>query len=846
MAIDRHDLDTNCHPDELTLMMMTAHHQQVDRVDGNERKILSQPAAASGSVNSPASPNNSANEAAAIRRPLLDKCDGEQSTACLSTLLESSISTIDEDDDSVNSSISSMDDEDEVQETGVIGTAEGVGFPIYDHPRSCSSTLLPESVVNDDTFHNDVLREEVPLDGGDGRSRYASKFLLARIQADSSLFIAALVLGVVCSLWTVGERGGEQRFWFIDAKRRGSSSSSTSRNKRRSIHKGSSKQSYPAFPSMTLLGISGDGIALSNPSMIKPPYSPIDFQYDTMLGRRRTLPYWDELRSAIEQTQYIVNNEEEQHLVTNNSSSRSTINNGNGDDMTGLWNKFSTWGPCYPRSYSSLTSDNAQPSQSSSDDWAQILQTNSDPTANGNRIGYPTYKRTYPSNSPTVEDSLGGLCRPSFLIIGQGKCGTSSLYHYLTGHPRILPAKEKQIDYFRYHESIPISWYYSHFPTIESFLGRGALMTGEASPGYMPYPSVVEAVVKRLSSKWKPSVSLANDGGNDDDGGERGLEAWKAHVRSLPKIIAIVRNPIERAKSSYKYNYVEPAIKKLRAGYGITISGNRIPGKQTDAYYRTNHLFSFEELAFAELDVLKECLKPGGRGESWTYTDFGKESDTFFYESIQRRNNHTSAAFSSDIPPLIHLDEACYADAKSKSMIGVQWKQLAVRHPTKFLALPNWPLIQRLIGRGVYALPLEWWYEVFSHAAAEEVKRIHVVCTEDLSETPGTSMNDVTKFLGLPEFDFTNVTNVGRYNVGGHRGYDTITKSSQKVVDENKFSPVQFGFPRRHQQESSTSSVKEDVDALLAVSNELMNELVHFYHPYNERLFHLIGKRCPW
>ena len=109
------------------------------------------------------------------------------------------------------------------------------------------------------------------------------------------------------------------------------------------------------------------------------------------------------------------------------------------------------------------------------------------------------------------------------------------------------------------------------------------------------------------------------------------------------------------------------------------------------------------------------------------------------------------------------------------------------------------------------------------------------------------SMDDVTKFLGLPKFDFTNVTNVGRYNVGGHRGYDTITKSSQKVVDDHKFSPVEFGFPRRrHQQESSTSSVKEDVDPLLAVSDELMNELVHFYHPYNERLFHLIGKRCPW
>ena len=364
-------------------------------------------------------------------------------------------------------------------------------------------------------------------------------------------------------------------------------------------------------------------------------------------------------------------------------------------------------------------------------------------------------------------------------------------------------------------------------------------MTGEASPGYMPYPSVVESVVKRLSSNWQSPAGALPDGGSENGG--KDVDVWKANVRSLPKIIAIVRNPIERAKSSYKYNYVEPSIKKLRAGYGVTISGKRIPGKQTDQYYRTNHLFSFEELAFAELDVLTECLKSSGKGESWTFTEFG--SDTFFYESVQRRNNHTSSAYSSETPPLIHLDEACYAEARSST----QWKQLAEKHPTKFLALPNWPLTQRILGRGVYALPLEWWYEVFSNPRAEEIQRVHVVCTEDLSETPDRSMDEVTKFLGLPKFDFSNVTNVGRYNVGGHRGYDTITKSKKVGDTGNKLSPVEmFRLPRGPQELSSTSSVKKDVDPLLSVSEELMNELFHFYHPYNERLFHLIGKRCPW
>jgi len=133
----------------------------------------------------------------------------------------------------------------------------------------------------------------------------------------------------------------------------------------------------------------------------------------------------------------------------------------------------------------------------------------------------------------------------------------------------------------------------------------------------------------------------------------------------------------------------------------------------------------------------------------------------------------------------------------------------------------------------MYALPLGWWYEVVSIAAANKEDHIRVVGTEDMADTPENAMDDVTKFLGLPEFDFANVTNVGRYNVGGHRGYDTITKSHDD--DEDDDDGMAEGSVLPHQ----------EVD-LLAISDALMNELTHFYHPYNERLFQLIGKRCPW
>lgn len=86
----------------------------------------------------------------------------------------------------------------------------------------------------------------------------------------------------------------------------------------------------------------------------------------------------------------------------------------------------------------------------------------------------------------TLDDGdLTGLCRPGFIIIGAGKCGTSSLYHYLVGHPRVLPAKKKQIDYFRYFSTRSMKWYLSNFPSADTFLSNRALMTGEASPGYL-------------------------------------------------------------------------------------------------------------------------------------------------------------------------------------------------------------------------------------------------------------------------------------------------------------------------------------------------------------------------
>ena len=176
--------------------------------------------------------------------------------------------------------------------------------------------------------------------------------------------------------------------------------------------------------------------------------------------------------------------------------------------------------------------------------WEELIEDfGAEPRATCNKAGIAS------STSHRVRNDWAGHFRPGFSIIGEGKCGSSvrsvlcfasaftpvfvvapnatlqSLYHYLTEHPRVLPASEKQIHYFKvratqkvpntyspvpllqYYSTCPMKWFFflHHFPTTTSFLASGALMTGEASPGYLPYFDVVRRIHSRLHSrqtKW--------------------------------------------------------------------------------------------------------------------------------------------------------------------------------------------------------------------------------------------------------------------------------------------------------------------------------------------------------
>lgn len=95
---------------------------------------------------------------------------------------------------------------------------------------------------------------------------------------------------------------------------------------------------------------------------------------------------------------------------------------------------------------------------------------------------------------------------PDFIIIGAGKCGTSSLQKYICNHPQVLAPHKKELNFFHGNFNKGVDWYLSHFP---SLCDDPHYFTGEASPVYFHAPEVDQRI-HSLFPKIKLIVLLRN------------------------------------------------------------------------------------------------------------------------------------------------------------------------------------------------------------------------------------------------------------------------------------------------------------------------------------------------
>ena len=187
-------------------------------------------------------------------------------------------------------------------------------------------------------------------------------------------------------------------------------------------------------------------------------------------------------------------------------------------------------------------------------------------TYNSSKINFKKILQNRKKISRRLKQLTGSIRTiPDFIIIGAQKAGTTSLYHYLTLHPEIFSAESKEIHFFNINYKLGLTWYRSKFPTnVEKFsrktLFRKKFLTGEASPYYINHPHVPRRIYET--------------------------------IRDV-KIIAILRNPVDRAYSHFYFN-IKQKLESLSFEDALKAEESRLDGelekmKLDPSYNSTNY-----------------------------------------------------------------------------------------------------------------------------------------------------------------------------------------------------------------------------------------------------------------
>jgi hypothetical protein len=269
---------------------------------------------------------------------------------------------------------------------------------------------------------------------------------------------------------------------------------------------------------------------------------------------------------------------------------------------------------------------------------------------------------------------------PGFFIVGAQKSGTTSLHHYLNLHPEIyFPPKPQEIHFFDNHDAYEkgIDWYSNYFKGASS-----DQIAGQTSPLYLYFDFAAERLQKHTPGA---------------------------------KIIAILRNPVDRAYSHYwnsiRYGYeylsFEDALHEEKTRIKENLNARRnysyfdrgLYSSQLENY-RT--LFPIENI----LVLTQDQLRKDPVGTLNNCCDFLGVSNVFFGDqTIKKHPRHNESRLP--VVPLIHrirptletmsfrsairlLDKSNLRVKKYPPMKPDTKHMLTERYTTEIATLKNW------------------------------------------------------------------------------------------------------------------------------------------------------------
>ena len=200
-----------------------------------------------------------------------------------------------------------------------------------------------------------------------------------------------------------------------------------------------------------------------------------------------------------------------------------------------------------------------------------------------------SYKQTVATNPELakIEWKEEKKLAPDFIIIGGGKCGTTSLYQYLGNHPRVLLPHKKELNFFTKNFQYGVNWYLAQFPTITD---RPKFLTGEASTSYLDLPMATQRIFK-LFPEIKLIVLLRNPV-------DRAV-SWHYQVRNL----GIEQKPIATAIGE-EMEFIEKLSESELMKMGRKPPNNLLGGLYVYKLRRWLKLFKREQLLILQSEEL--------------------------------------------------------------------------------------------------------------------------------------------------------------------------------------------------------------------------------------------------
>lgn len=310
-----------------------------------------------------------------------------------------------------------------------------------------------------------------------------------------------------------------------------------------------------------------------------------------------------------------------------------------------------------------------------------------------------------PKDSFSAENGITG---PTFLVIGAMRAGTTSLYQLLRSHPSVFMAPVKETNFFAFSEGktdLPLdsgaeaTLLGNSITSLDKYLalfeGSGsAEATGEVSPSYLFSPGAAARIKDCL-----PDV----------------------------KIVALLRDPVERAYSAYlRRSEVVTEPESFLATAAIEqrkfLEGERLP-----------HYPLIAGSLYA--DKLARFLAAVPRSRLWVgiFEEFWSEPDAAFDElhaflGIQPFQHGIARLNRSGVPRYRPIDRLLRSGARFKGLIKSRLPARTVRSLVNLKQrIENWSLSQPEL------LPASIRSHLIEHYFAGDIDRTEQILGRDLS-----------------------------------------------------------------------------------------------------------------